>query len=125
MKIVSQIELISQMAFLNKAASLSPSRFKERFRRSSSTPKSRGRNRSQSGDIRAIVREENAESHHPIRASELSRRLDEGEEERPRSSLDLDNSDEIFKSSPKPRHCYTRSLSRSRRNAATRPLHSR
>ncbi len=112
------------MAFFNKAASLSPSRFKERFRSSSSTPKSRGRNRSQSEDTRAIVREENTESHHPVRASELSRHLDEDEEERPHSSLDLDNLDEIFKNGPKPRHCYTRSLSRSRRNAATRPLHS-
>ncbi len=119
--VASRFEITSQMSFFNKAVSLSPSRFKERFRRSSSTPKSRGRNRSKSEDIRAIVREENDENHHPVRASELCSRL--GEEECPRSSLDLDNSDEIFKSSPKPRHCYTRSLSRSRRNVATRPLH--
>ncbi len=110
------------MAFMNKTVSLSREGLKEIFR-GNSTPKSRGRNRSQSEDIRAIAHEENAERHHPARASDLRRRMGEDEEEHQHSSPDVDNSDEICKSSPKPRR-FSRSLSRSRRNAATRPLHS-
>ncbi len=112
------------MVFFSKSVSLSPSRVKEALR-GNSAPKSRGRNRSQSEDIRAaIAREKNVESyHHPNEASELHRHLDEDKEELPHSTVDLDNPDKTPKNSPKTRY-HTRSLSRSRRNAATRPLHN-
>ncbi len=115
------------MAFINKTVILSPSRLKEMFRGGSSTPNSRGRNRSQSEDIGANTAHEAnaAERYHPDRASDLHRRLGEDEEERQHSSPDVDHSDEkIGKSSSHTPRRFSRPLSRSRMNTATRPVHS-